>query len=1768
MTGIRQGLHRRWGAIALMLALGTLVGVASFHVTGADTRAVPAAIAPVPGATREARTQLPDGRWLILDATGVELRLVNAAHDAARPVRTWSLPASRRGASVTLLPSRRVLIWGGFDGTGKLHATGLWFDPANFELKPAAIRGINPRAGHTASILADGRVLFAGGRSADTSTRAQLWDIARGSVVGVDWPSSRIGHRAALQADGSVRMLGGTDDAGRRYQGDAQFVPRLQQFLPATPHADQAATPRLAASWPQAKARGIAPTARLVVQFDQPMRAPELNASSVTLFGPGGRTPVDVVPVEEGRLVFVVPRQPLLPGAPYTLMVDGIFSAQAKPLPLVAIDFETAFLSSEGVPTANPPAPTASALRLQTGRESTAEACAGAARQGPCRTSDRLEDGVWTPGRNNTDSRWRIYTPGDDYAKNRSMARVAARYGVTVVRGRVVRVDQQPVAGAEVSIGNHVARTNADGWFLLFDVPQGRQELYVDGSTANRPGVEYGQFVVGVDVAKGRLTELPFLMHLPRITARDKVRVASPLPQDVVLTHPDMPGLEVTIPAGTIIRDRKGRLVTELALVPTPVNRAPFPVAENYPMYFTVEPGGAVIQGLTRDAARGVRVAYPNYDGHSPGTTAHFWIYDPKEGWRVYGKGRVGKDGKRFEPEAGVALHQTMGGSYSIQNNDPPPEPDRPNCNEGCGSAGTGAGPVAGDPIDLRTGRFFYSETDIAIGDLIPIGLSRTYRQSDTRSRAFGIGTASNYDYVLHAPSGANYSEVWLVLPNGSYVRFDRESGSGSTGSWRQSGSVSGFDGAVIRSANDPEWGIGYRLTSRDGGRLFFGSPFYNTGKSPLRGIEDRHGNRVDLVFEAGLLKKVTSPGGRYFTLTHDTSNRIATASDMTGRTWRYEYQNGLLRRVIFPDQTTQTYTYEVVEHPGAIDNDDRVLTHTVKSVYNRRGFTELTNHYPSNSSTPGVNRVERQTLADGSELSIDYAHYDGTDNGVLVTLPDGSKRRITWGEGVRYPKSDTVGYGTSIAQTTLFGRAPGSERITSRTDALGRRTEYQFDAAGLTTQVTYLAGTADARTVRMTYTGDGDLASVVDPLGRTTTLEYVDRCLSRMRDHAGRITEITCNGNGQPVSVTDPLGNTTTFHYDGAELTAVVDPLGRVTGFAYDVLGRLIVVRDPKGRISRREYDINGRVSKLIDPSGNVTEIGYDAKGNVSAVLLPHGNGVTYSYDNRDRLTERRDALGQAERWTYDALGRALTYTDRKGQVTRYTYDALGRPKTTTFADGSVQTATYDAGDRLLALADTSAGNIAWSYDLFDQLLQETSAQGSVAYQYDLLGRRVSMTAGRQPTVEYRYDVAGQLKRILQGSEVVEFDYDALGRRTALKLPNGVQAAYQYDAASQLTGLAYAKPDASVLGDIGYAYNEVGQRIAQSGSFASVLLPAAANDNAFDDNNRQTRYQGNPLSYDANGNMTGDGQRTYVWNARDQLVAIQQAGQTIAAFEYDAMGRRKLRQEGGAAIAYLHDGTDPVQETAGGTTVGMLTGLAIDERFARGSGSERKYFVVDGLGSTKLLADYQGVAQELYKYTPYGETQSSVGSENPYRYTGREQDASGLYYYRARYYHPGLARFISEDPIGFRGGDWNVYAYVGGDPISFIDPDGLQFLPYSRNLNTRAPYRIPDGAAQRLNVVWGGVTAGAAAGVYAPAAVGAGVMAPEAAAGAWAVCRAPVTQRIACAVLGCNGYDPSTRQWSAVDDLPAHYRQLREISEGLGRESQRRLGSSAQPRP
>lgn len=1676
-------------------------------------------------------TLLPDGRFLSLQNSAIVLTTpASLANHTAAVIQRIALPQPRQFATATVLPDGRVLIWGGVDTQGQFLKSGLWLEFATNALTPVTDIPLLPRAGHTATVLSDGRVLVAGGWSPVLSVtpEAELWNPRSDqsqTVTNLPEPS-RIGHTATLLADGHVALRSGVNLQGSAIANTSIFDPTLLQF--STTEANTSITPlegvrppTLATSIPATNATDFPADGLITLRFSEPMDMRSIDTKTITLVGPGGDTSVKVVGAEGGRLAFITPSSDLTPAAHYTLFLQGVTSPGNQGLPFTAIDFAVAVQSGTAGTNYSAPATIAAshesgaaATGISTSKVAVTAVAVGAASSPPpalhlmtgtnsssapmslctfsngsiqrlCRPKSLIIDGAYYPGQDVVgdarNGRWRINTPDitpQEIANAVLMAHAKGASGSTGISGRIERIDGHAVANVDVSIGSTHVRTDARGDFSLEGVPAGHQTLYVDGTTANVNGHEYGQIVVGVNLHKGVILPLGYRMYLPNILARDKIRIPSPTTQDLVITHPDMPGLEIDIPAGTVIKDHKGKVVTELSLVPTPVDRAPYPNPVNFPVFFSLQPGGATILNVDAHKPQGITLTYPNY-GHVPaGTAASFIAYEPDNGWHVYGKGAITPDGTQLKVEAGVHLTEVASASWNMDSTHPgDPKAAKPD------------GPCCGDPVDLNSGTLVENQTDVAINDIIPISLTRAWHGIGTfaltstayaqDTKMFG-GWTSNYDMYVYSATGdwtdpglgVRLSDGYLISP---FTPITVQAGMEQ--SWQYSGTSPRYIGAILNAplgtaiCNNPDGSECYILTLRDGTSYWFDD------FSGLYLIRDRFGNSVSLTKSGGLLRQITSPSGRYLSLQYDANNNVQNVTDNTGRTWVYSYHSDtvpvggwavdastppssppttttsmyFLDKVTYPDQTSTSFTYdENFSPPVAGSGGSGEITSTSCPYYripgtlltmvDRNGNTAMANTYCSLE-------VTQETLADGSTYQFGYQH-DSNDNTLQtsVTDPRGHVKQVAFDTNSGYPSSLTLAYGTPLAQTTTYTRNAYGQ-VTSMVDALARTTNFAYDANGNVKQITALAGTTSAVTQNSTYTPDySQIATYTDGLGHTTTLTYTNGCLTGVKDALSHSTTIVCNDNGQPTSVKDALGHATTFGYQGYDLRTATDALSRTVTYTTDPLGRVTAISDPLGNVVLQQYDLNDHVAKLTDPLNQVTTLVTDPLGNLKSVTLPNTGIINYVYDSRNRLRQRMDAMTQSEYWTPDGMGNVVSHTDRKGQATAYQYDALDRRILTTYADSSTIVPTYDAGDRVTAISDSISGNQSFGYDGLDRLTTAVNPQATVSYKYDAANRRTTMIAGTQAKVTYTYDNANRITKLVQGSETVSLGYDNANRRNKLTLPNGVVVAYGYDNANELTGITYTQGSGTTIGNLVYGYDNGGRRTAQTGSLASNALPTATTQpSTFDFNDRLTTFNGNAQTYDADGNLTNDGTNTYVWNARNQLAQVKQGSAVIANYTYDALGRRASTAiNGNTATTFLYDGLNPVQETQGATVTPILTGLGVDEFYARTEPTGRTYFLADAVGSTIGLTSTAGALVQSYQYDPYGEvTAQNSGFTNPYQYIGRENDGNGLYYYRARYYSPLMKRFVGEDSLGFGGGQFNFYAYANQNPMSYVDRNG-----------------------------------------------------------------------------------------------------------------------------
>jgi RHS repeat-associated protein len=331
---------------------------------------------------------------------------------------------------------------------------------------------------------------------------------------------------------------------------------------------------------------------------------------------------------------------------------------------------------------------------------------------------------------------------------------------------------------------------------------------------------------------------------------------------------------------------------------------------------------------------------------------------------------------------------------------------------------------------------------------------------------------------------------------------------------------------------------------------------------------------------------------------------------------------------------------------------------------------------------------------------------------------------------------------------------------------------------------------------------------------------------------------------------------------------------------------------------------------------------------------------------------------------------------------------------------------------------------------------------------------------------VSIGYD-SNRLTSETQGSQSVGLSYDSANRRTCLTLPNGVIVSYGYDNDSHITSITYGTGGTctsppSNLGNLTYTY---GRQLSMGDSLAAVTLPAnvaGGSSTTYNADNEQANFNGTSFAFDANGNLTNDGTYTYTYDSRNHLNQINRfghGGKVVASFGYDGLGRRQTKVVNGTTTQFLYDGLNPVQELNGATppavTANLLTGLGIDEYFARTAAGTTSTFLADALGSTVgLVSANNGPIATSYTYEPFGATTvSGATNGNVYEFTGRENDGTGVYYYRARYYNPMYQRFVAQDPMplrgsfrrsGLRSSVVNLYSYALNDPVLLTDPLGL----------------------------------------------------------------------------------------------------------------------------
>ncbi len=787
----------------------------------------------------------------------------------------------------------------------------------------------------------------------------------------------------------------------------------------------------------------------------------------------------------------------------------------------------------------------------------------------------------------------------------------------------------------------------------------------------------------------------------------------------------------------------------------------------------------------------------------------------------------------------------------------------------------------------------------------------------------------------------------------------------------------------------------------------------------------------------------------------------------------------------------TTTYTYDT--------------TGKVRSIIDPRGYTTTIgytdNYYtdesggPTKSCSPGgatdafptsitpptsgaislgyyCKTGQRALVTDQNQKTTSF-NYDAWDRPTSTAFPDSGSSQVS------YP------FVTEVDVSQLISSTLGSVVTQAIQDSWGRQVEsiLQSDPNGATKVDTGYDGQSRTTSVTNPYRqGDTVYSTTVgyDGLGRRLATTQPD----------GHTASLSYGAQLASGSISSQLCSTATYGIGYPEFS--VDAADKEREVWTDAFGRLIEVDEPDSgdnltKATCYTYDLNGDLTGVLAPTGQTRSYAYDEMGRVTSATAPESGTTTYTYDNDGNVATRKDARQTTATYTYDALNRltSVSYSDGTPTVDYYydqtSYNGLtisnGIGRRTGMSDGSGETAwSYDAMGRILEETKTIAGiakTITYTYNLDGSLASLTYPDGHVVnYTYSPAARPISATdssvnyatgAVYWPQGTLESDLHGQVTGGFAGiteswtynsdlepasitatssagtalSQAYNYAYN--GSVTAMNNGNdsGRDESMTYDPLDRILTALTAVNSGQDCWGLNFGDDALGNLLSMSPSkCTSINLSVSVNGN-----NHITSPTG--YTYDAAGNLTGDGSHSYAYNAENEITSAGGVNYT-----YDGDGLRVKKSSG---TLYWRSYTGQVLEetdTSGNMERDYI--FFAGRRIAwRDSSGNVYYYFADALSSTRAVTDATGNTCFEADYYPYGQENDYNSSCSPtYKFAGYEFDSeTGNYYAYARYYDPSIGRFLSADPLAgdvLNPQSLNRYSYVVNNPETFVDPLGM----------------------------------------------------------------------------------------------------------------------------
>jgi RHS repeat-associated protein len=837
----------------------------------------------------------------------------------------------------------------------------------------------------------------------------------------------------------------------------------------------------------------------------------------------------------------------------------------------------------------------------------------------------------------------------------------------------------------------------------------------------------------------------------------------------------------------------------------------------------------------------------------------------------------------------------------------------------------------------------------------------------------------------------------------------------------------------------------------------------YDAGGYLVR-ITDGDGNVTHLERSGGAPAAIVAPGGQRTELAVGGDGWLSAVIDPLAQAHTMTYAPlGLLETFTDPRGSTSRFFYDGLGRLSR-DEDPHGGSVTLARTDFDNGYAVTTTTALGRARTYRVEAlptgaVRRTVIGAGGEETTTLV---GTDGSEQTTWPDGGSRTVTYGPDPRFGMAAPIVAQT--VETTPAGRV--RTVTTSRAVTLADPTDLL--------SVTLLADTVTVNGAVSTrvYSDDGTTRTLTytSPAGRSRVATF---------DAAGRVVEARAIG-------LDPV----VYAYDGLGRLSSISAGSRVTTLTWDAAFDLTGVVEPLGRSTTMTYDDAGRTTTRTLPGGGTVTFAYDGAGNVITVTPPgrSPHNIAYTPIGLEASYTPPAAGAGSAGWSilYDADGAVARVTRADGQLIDLGYDAAGRVDTLEMVRGTIVPSYGATSGQLLGLMAPGALGLDYAYDggLLTSVTWSGAVSGSTAYTYDDFLRISGQSVNGAGHVTFTYDAdgllltaggltlthhpqTGQLSGSSLGSLTDSFSYDALG---ALSSTSASWAATGlYSATHTRDGLGrIVQTDETIAGATEvwvYDYDSAGRLSAVT----LDGLPFGSYD--YDDNGNLVSHNGVSATYDAQDRLESLGSATYAHSADGERQSRTQGADTTS-YHYDALGQlHQVTLPDGTIIDYLVDGENrrvgkrvdgvlvrgflyegalrPVAELDGSNAVVSrfvyATRANVPDYMTKEGATYR--IITDVRGSPRLVVDVAtgAVAQRL-DYDAFGRVLvDTLPGFQPFGFAGGLYDPdTGLVRFGARDYDAQTGRWTTKDPLGFGGGDPNLYACAGNDPVNVIDSDGL----------------------------------------------------------------------------------------------------------------------------